>query len=150
MIPDVFDALDAPAVMRSFANDLLTVDFHDAFEACVETVNSGFEENFDEARAPDGPWKPHAPLTILLHGVHPLLILSGKMKASVTQRGTEERVENIGARDAAFGTDLFYAGYQQFGTMKIPARRFLWLGPVWVDAVTEKFSAVAFQILIGV
>jgi phage gpG-like protein len=71
------------------------------------------------------------------------------MLASVTQQGAEGRIESVGDRDAEVGTSLFYAGFQQFGTSKIPSRRFLWLDSPSVDAVLEVFADKAFQIVIG-
>ena len=123
--------------------------FQPALDACVPVCNEGFKKNFDKTQGPPGVWAPHSPYTIQKYGPHPLLILSGAMLASVTQSGAESRIESVGARDAEIGTSLFYAGYQQFGTDKIPARRFLWLDAESVDSVVDAFAGSAFQIIFG-
>ena len=123
--------------------------FQDALQECIPVCNGGFKKNFDSTQGPKGKWPPHAPYTVQKYGPHPLLILSGAMLASVTQPATEGRIESVGDRDAELGTSLFYAGWQQFGTSKIPARRFLWLDGPSVDAVLEVFADKAFQIVIG-
>ncbi len=128
---------------------LQTESFQSALDACIPICNEGFKKNFDKTQGPPGVWAPHAPYTIQKYGPHPLLILSGAMLASVTQSGAEGRIESVGERDAEIGTSLFYAGFQQFGTKKIPARRFLWLDEPSVDKVVDVFADSAFEIIFG-
>ncbi len=122
---------------------LQSFDFAPVWTALLEPVHEGFASNFDQTRAPYGTWPPHSPMTIALHGPHPLLILTGAMKRSVTQSGSEGRIEDIMRNEAIIGTSLFYAPYQQFGTSgphPIPARPFLWLEGSYVDQVHERFA----------
>jgi phage gpG-like protein len=62
------------------------------------------------------------------------------MKRSVTQSGSDGRIEEIMRTEAKIGTSLFYAPYQQFGTRKIPARPFLWLEGSYVERLTNQLA----------
>lgn len=118
-------------------------DFAPTFESMIDTFHQGIIANFDNTQAPYGQWPPHSPMTIAIHGPHPLLILTGAMKRSVTQRGADERIEEIMRNEMNIGSSLFYAPYQQFGTNgpnPIPARPFLWLESSYVDRLHEQFA----------
>jgi len=133
-------AVDFVDYMRDWASSLETMDHEPTFQSMLDPLHEGFTANFDNARAPYGQWPPHSPYTILLHGPHPLLILTGAMKRSVTQSGSDGRIEEFTRDQAIIGTSLFYAPYQQFGTAKIPARPFLWLEGSYVDRLHELFA----------
>ncbi len=71
-------------------------------------------------------WAPHAPLTIKMYGVHPLLILSSAMVTAATNTGAPGNVVEVQDRSFMVGVDLPYAATQQFGdqSKNIPARPF--------------------------
>ena len=132
---------------------LQSFDFAPVFESVLDILHEGFASNFDQTRAPYGQWPPHSPMTIALHGVHPLLILTGAMKAAVTQSGSSDRIEEITQTEAIIGTSLFYAPYQQYGTSgprPIPARPFLWLEGDYVDQLHERFADEVASRLLGI
>jgi phage gpG-like protein len=132
---------------------LQSFDFKPVFQSVLDVLHSGFESNFDQTRAPYGTWPPHSPKTIALYGPHPLLILTGAMKASVTQSGSSDRIEEITQTEAIIGTSLFYAPYQQYGTSgpnPIPARPFLWLEGDYVDQLHERFADEVATRLLGI
>ena len=132
---------------------LQSFDFAPVFTAVLDTLHEGFASNFDQTRAPYGQWPPHSPMTIAKYGVHPLLILTGAMKAAVTQSGSSDRIEEITQTEAIIGTSLFYAPYQQYGTdgpRPIPARPFLWLEGDYVDQLHERFADEVATRLLGI
>jgi phage gpG-like protein len=138
--------------LQATTSQLDSFDFAPVFSAMLETFHRGIESNFDNIRGPGYTWPPHSPVTIAKHGPHPLLILTGAMKRSVTQSGAEGRIEEIMRNEATIGTSLFYAPYQQFGTTgppKIPARRFLWLQSSFVDQLAEIFADQMTERLFG-
>jgi phage gpG-like protein len=147
MIPQEFLASDASAILGSFANELASMSFVDAFKKTTDSLHDGFQANFTNTRAPYGTWPPHAPYTIQKYGPHPLLILTGAMLASVTQSGSDGRIEQISSNEMVIGTSLFYAGFQQYGTLKIPPRPFLWLDGDHLEKVTEAFVSAISSIL---
>jgi phage gpG-like protein len=139
-------------VIRATFEQLETLDYAPIFESLLGTFHEGIERNFDNRQAPYGTWPPHSPMTIAIHGPHPLLILTGAMKRSVTQRGSEGRIEDIMRNQATIGTSFFYAPYQQFGTSgphPIPARPFLWLEGSYVDRLHEQFTDAVTARLFG-
>lgn len=132
---------------------LQSFEFAPVFESVLDILHEGFSSNFDQTRAPYGQWPTHSPMTIALHGVHPLLILTGAMKAAVTQSGAASRIEEITQTEAIIGTSLFYASYQQYGTNgpnPIPARPFLWLEGDYVDQLHERFADEVATRLLGI
>jgi phage gpG-like protein len=150
MIPETFLAFEAVDVLGAWSDELATGSLEQPLRDCIGLLNNGFEDNFDATKAPYGQWPAHAPYTIQKYGPHPLLILTGVMKASVTESGSASRIEEVGTRQLAIGTDLFYAPYQQFGTRKIPPRPFLWLDAPWVDQVAERFATGVLVQTVGV
>lgn len=144
-----FLASDAVQGFREFGDELLGMDFGPVFDSLIDPVHAGFVDNFDRTQAPYGRWPPHSPVTIMLHGPHPLLILSGTMKAAVSTRGSTGRIEELTPESLTIGTDLFYAPWQQYGTRKIPARPFLWLEGSHVDRITDLFADGVLERLSG-
>lgn len=139
-------------MMQATASQLESFDFSPVFSSMLETFHRGIESNFDNIRGPGYTWPPHSPVTIAKHGPHPLLILTGAMKRSVTQTGSEGRIEEIMRDEMTIGTSLFYAPYQQFGTTgppRIPVRRFLWLQGSYVDQLAEIFADQMMERLFG-
>lgn len=57
----------------------------------------------------------------------PILVLSGKLKASVTGSGSGDSIINIGENSLVQGTSAPYSRYVQEGTKKMPARKFLFI-----------------------
>lgn len=150
MIPAEFKAEDAIQVLGDFATAIETLDLSEAFEAASEAARAGFKKNFDQTQGPGYKWAPHSPYTIQKYGPHPLLILSGAMLQATTESGAAGSVHDVQPREAVIGTDIFYAAFQQFGTLRIPARRFVWLDAESVAEVEEEFEKRAFTLLVGV
>jgi phage gpG-like protein len=148
MIPKDFMASDAVNVLGAFAREFESKDLQPAFAGIIDDLHAGFRSNFTNTAAPYGTWPPHSPYTVQKYGPHPLLILSGKMLASVTTSGSEGSIERFASRELTVGTSLFYAGFQQWGTQKIPARTFMWLDPNSYDAVAAKFAKLCWEILV--
>ena len=91
------------------------------------------EENFNRAEDSSGtPWKEHAPMTIALHGPHPLLILTGAMKtAAMGGRGSSFSIK-AGPRKTTCVVSISknaipYAWKHQHGAGRIPRRQFFYM-----------------------
>lgn len=148
MIPREFMASDAVAVLGEFARDFESKSLEPAFAGIAQDLRESFGSNFANTRAPYGTWPPHSPYTVQKYGPHPLLILSGKLLASVTTQGAEGSIERYLARELEMGTDLFYSGWQQRGTVKIPARPYVWLTDENLARVSERFAEICWTILV--
>lgn len=57
----------------------------------------------------------------------PILVLSGRLRNSVTGSGTKDSIINIGKQSLLQGTSVPYARYVQEGTSKMPERKFLFI-----------------------
>lgn len=124
---------------KQFATYLRKIGRHkfhqqpEAIKAGEDEFLSGIDENFARQEDPDGiRWKEHSPVTIMLHGVHPLLILSGRMKAAATggtgavrilKSDSKRMVVQLGISSQV----ITYYKHHQYGTRKIPRRRFYFL-----------------------
>src|SRR5690606_23321317 len=109
-------------------------------------LRQGFDDNFQRGGNPEGAWPPHAPTTVARYGPHPLLDLSGAMRAAATQSGARGAVEKIGDRGLDLSIDLSvipYARRQNLGDIggrPIPQREFHLVDTVAVDDC-EQFIA---------
>lgn len=139
----------AESTLSDWVKSLETENLDDAFRATAPWMRAAFADNFNQTKGPGYTWQPHAPLTILLYGPHPLLILYGPLKASVTQEGAPGSIEEYDGRSLTLGSTIIYAAAQQFGMGRIPARRYVWADGDFVDRATEAFAAKAFEILVG-
>jgi phage gpG-like protein len=147
MIPKEFLASDAIMVLGAFASELENVSLQEVFRKTTDSLHEGFQANFTNTRGPKGTWPPHSPVTVAIYGPHPLLILTGAMLASVTQTGAPGSIENYRPREMEIGTSIWYSGFQQFGTLKIPARPFLWLDSTPMEKVTSAFVNALIEFL---
>lgn len=97
-----------------------TTDLGPAMKVGAESVNRLLKTSFQESRTPTGTsWKPLDPETVKRRRKQSSkpLIDTGVLRNSTYARG--------GARTIYFGTNIGYAGFQQFGTRRIPARPFM-------------------------
>ena len=74
-------------------------------------------------------WKPLKPAYAAWKGRHfpgrPLLVLRGPMKKSLTDESSRNAIYNRkGGRQLILGTRIKYAKFHQYGTDKMPARKF--------------------------
>ena len=100
-------------------------------------------ENFALKEGSDGKsWPPHAPLTIKIHGPHPLLILSDTMRSAVAGEAGPGSVFRDEFRSFETGTDLIYARTHQEGdaSRNIPQREFLYASENVQDECQEELA----------
>ncbi len=123
----------------------------DAIKAGEDEFLNGIGENFTRQEDPEGArWPEHSPITIMIHGVHPLLILTGKMRsAAMGGSGSVRIVKSDGKRMVVqLGISSKVVPYyrkHQDGTRRIPRRRFYFLHrskrPSVVRAIQTKVRA---------
>jgi len=92
-------------------------------------------EGFLNSKSPEGKaWAPlkyprppgHNP------GTRPLIDTGQLMQSVISD--SKGHIEIVSSDSTTFGTSVFYAGFHQFGTTKIPARPFLGVPPKSLDA----------------
>lgn len=54
--------------------------------------------------------------------IYPVLVASGRLKASLTKRGNVDNITNITKREMVLGTNVPYSTYLQVGTKNMDAR----------------------------
>jgi phage gpG-like protein len=123
-----------------------TQDMTPAMKVGAQAISRLLLNTFQKSASPTGVrWKPLAPQTIAKRKDNSSTPLIDKGPLS------ESMATSYGARTINFGTNIKYAGYQQFGTRYIPARPFLPItraGDLTDDAGPAKlvFDRIAAQV----
>jgi hypothetical protein len=107
-----------------------------ADEVLTEGADRVFEsiaENFSRKEDASGkPWPAHSPMTVQLHGVHPLLVLSGAMRqaASGSSGSIRKWSKQQGRQSLGLGISISKIPYypaHQYGQGRIPRRQFFYV-----------------------
>ena len=123
-----------------------TQDMTPAMKVGAQAISRLLLNTFQQSASPTGVrWKPLAPQTIAKRKDNSSTPLIDKGPLS------ESMATSYGARTITFGTNIKYAGFQQFGTRYIPARPFLPItrdGQLTDDAGPAKlvFDRIAAQV----
>lgn len=113
--------------------------------ASSERIASLISEEFAEQADPYGnPWADHTEETIKRWGEHPILDLTGDMKATT-------QVKPMSGAGVAITFDVDYASFHHTGTKSMVARPVLPLEtmPASWNAALEEESAKAFEEILG-
>ena len=116
-------------------------NYRPAWPAITALYRQMMSEQFDSQGSRGGRrWVPLSPAykrwkDIVAPGM-PILVLSGKMKASLVGR-TGDTIEQFRPSSVTLGTRIRYAGYHQTGTRRMPARPPIVLRPRDVRAMTD-------------
>lgn len=105
----------------------------EGLDKCAAEIRGAYEQNFDSASSPTyGGWPPRKDTL-----PHPLLVLSGKLKAAATQQGAAGHVEENDGRELGVGveksSDLPYTHVHQYGWKAIPPRPYIDVSEQTVD-----------------
>lgn len=129
-----------PQWARGLAADMASAPLTRPFKAIAIVMASHAKLCFQASRAPDGTaWKPlKRPRSGKRHkGSNPKPLLdTGLLRASVSARGAGH-IERIEGNALIFGSNLFYAGWMNDGTKRIPARPFLGFSLELLDTIDD-------------
>lgn len=118
-------------MLESVPSRIRTADYRRPLKAVAREVGHSVEGNFARQESSEGvQWDEHAPLTIKLHGPHPLLRLSYAMFNASTNPDDPNAKLDVSNNEMAFGVDeaaLPYARKQNAGAGRIPAREFFYV-----------------------
>jgi hypothetical protein len=148
------DLRDLGRHFREAYSELESADYSEPLLESGKQFGKEVSGNFDRNEDFNGqPWKPHAPLTIKLHGEHPLLRLTYAMfnaaidlQNSAAKYTLENNVITIGI-DA---NQIPYANAQNEGFERIPQREFFYLNEDGQKAVGKVLEDSCFKIVTGV
>lgn len=139
--------------LDDFMADFHGADLTDAFMAADREISGGFEENFYNTTDHEGAfWPPHAPATVAIHGVHPLLILTGKMFQAATNVDDPGHLRHIAGDEMTIGikgTAVPYAIYHHTGTRRMPRRRVIYATPEAEQRARDAFADVLDSLFLG-
>jgi len=121
---DGFDGLDD--MFSAIDRDVQEIDWREFFLDQADRLEGDHKTYFDEARSPRGtPWAKLAASTIRRKGHDKILIDTGRLIKSLTQRGGDAIREPFVSGNMAglvFGTSVPYAHFHMSGTRYMPAR----------------------------
>lgn len=137
-------------------------DLSPAFEQIGHDLQDDFMANFVQQGglfgmtsrsylgADAGPWKPLAASTIqerirLGFGPEPILWRTGALMESLTDRDADGAIFDVGPDHLTVGSDLFYAGFHQEGTSKMPARPMVGLSWTRGQAIKNRLRAFVYE-----
>jgi phage gpG-like protein len=127
--------------LRSAGDRLTSGSFAPALVDMKHIAEEGIAENFLESKSAAGiPWAPRK-----RDYPWPILIKTGHLMRSAVTESEAGHVEGVGPRDAFTGTNVFYAGFHQFGTSKMPARPFQEVGDRHVDRMEDALAAFVIE-----
>lgn len=133
------------------ADRLAKADFRPALRAAGDQFGQEVATNFLREEDSEGnPWKPHAPLTIALHGEHPLLRLTYAMHRAATDLNAAAALSLVEDRKITMGIDgseIPYAWKQNEGAGRIPAREFFYLNGDSVERVGDVIEAAGYEVV---
>lgn len=115
-------------------------DFSSVFRWAQRELEEANRHNFASQGATSGaPWMPldneYARWKLSEYGPLPTLIRTGDLYRDVTfLHGPPNR---IGKHQATFGTNLPYAKFHQSGTWKMPARKIIFVPPLFAQRLSE-------------
>ncbi|MCR9295578.1 MAG: hypothetical protein NXI32_22910 [bacterium] len=145
------DAYEFANLLGAASGKLERESFKDPLEQAARSCAEFVGDNFQRQQAESGEsWLPHAPLTIKLHGEHPLLRLTWTMYAAATNIDDPKAKKIIGDREIVFGidgTEIPYARTQQSGEGRVPAREFFYVRDEDMLQVMDVFAEAAMPII---
>ena len=138
-------AEDFSAELRRMTAFVANGSLEPALRECKLIAEEAMLGNFMEGRRADGtPWPPRK-----RNYPHPILIKTAHLMHSVVSESEPGHVENVGAREMYTGTNVFYAGFHQFGTKNLPARPFVEVPDHAVDAMEETVANFIINTIFG-
>ncbi len=136
MASQTLSLADLPAYLAARAQALSNIDLTPPLKVANLLLISATKQNFVNQSDPDGvPWtplkkprgRPRDKRKSRRKGSDQILRDTGVLMASVS--GGAGSINDVTSKSLRYGTSVSYAGYQNFGTRTIPARRFLGLTP---------------------
>lgn len=132
--------------LRGQLESLRSGDMQPLWEQVGPAIRGGFEQNFVATASPHGgPWPPRKDTL-----PHPLLRKSLTLFNAVTEIGASGHVADYQRREMSEGVDssvVVYAAAQNFGTERIPARRYIDLGAGTLVAVDPLIADFGLELL---
>ena len=145
------DMQELVAVLGDAPRRLAESSFRGALDEAVDQFGNEIADNFLRAEDVGGsPWPEHAPLTVMLYGVHPLLRLTYKMYGAAIDADDPNALKILEDRRVTIGIDgtaIPYAWKQDEGAGRIPKREFFYLNDDGVERVGKIIEEAGFDVI---
>lgn len=128
--------------LKDLSRDFLAATFTNELERFQRTLEEAHLGGFHSGMSPTTEqWAPLAPSTVKKKGHATILVDTGKLQRSLTDAGAEDAIRDIIAEPPqhglVFGTSVEYAGFHQFGTVRIPQREHVGMGEEELDELVN-------------
>jgi phage gpG-like protein len=133
MSPEEFSA-----TLERFEKHLTSGSFRKPLQDMVDIFHEGVRENF--IRAADDMGQAWAPRKVEPADGHPLLIDTSAMLKAAEEEGFAGNITQVEDREFTAGIDsavIQYAPYHQFGTRKMPARKYFYADAEALERMDE-------------
>ena len=143
---------DLDAFFEQIGEDFYGASRRDLMEAEVAIVEELTRDRFENQVAANGePLAPLSPLTVARKGHNVVLLDSGRLGVSLTQRGHSDAVVEVvdepGQAGFSRGTGVEYSGPLGRGTKHMPARPHVGVNEAYVDGAAERAADHAIELL---
>lgn len=116
-------------------------DFSDTMTGFIPQLEQEQRAAFALERSPGGEqWPPLAASTIARKGHARKLYESGALMAAMIDHTAAHHVGEVFPFGLTYGTDLEYAGFQNFGTQRIPQREFAGMSEETADLLAGRVA----------
>lgn len=140
----VFDEADFQEIYDDISLNFRQAEYNDELSDFSDKLFEFHEAGFDLERDPNlSAWPPLAAATIARKGHDKILIESGRLKRSLTTRGSSDHIGEVFDRGLTFGTSVPYSMFHQRGTRTIPQRAHVGLAIERVDKLTKTITKSA-------
>lgn len=106
-----------------------STNFSGVFRASMKDLEKAHARNFDSQGGLVGGWKPteYSSWKLENYGRGGILVRTGALKSSLTMSNSRGAVNDIGRKQAEFGTNVSYAHFHQTGTENMAARKIVFV-----------------------
>lgn len=140
----VFDEADFQEIYEDISLNFRQAEYNDELSDFNDKLFQFHEAGFDLERDPNlSAWLPLAAATIRRKKSDKILVDTGRLKRSLTTRGSSDHVGEVFDRGLTFGTSVPYSVFHQRGTRTIPQRAHVGLAIERVDKLTKTITKSA-------
>jgi len=139
-------AEDFVEAIDQWADEIIGGSFEKPLRECLPILHENFEDHFIKEQAPYGTWPARK-----YSYPWPILIKTGNMLEAARDTGNPGNLCEVTAHELQTGVKVDvvkYAGFQQYGTSKLPPRPYVWADDATIDACEDAFAVACFKMFV--
>ena len=145
------DLRDFIAELQAAPSRIERLDCRDALLPAADQFGQEIDGNFRREQDSNGAdWLPHSPVTIALHGEHPLLRLSYAMYSAAVDYRNPASYHELSSQAITIGidgNDIPYANRQDQGGGNVPQREYFYLNEDSQEIVRQVIDEALFPLI---